>query len=166
MNNLIMSFKKFNFISFILIITLFSSLILFTSCSSQKSVREKTPQSNDSQFSSFSSLSPKDFSRVINLDDVVVIDIRTLQELQELGFISQKDLEYDFYNPNFASQIDSLNKTVKYAIYCYHGTRSAALLSYMKKSGFKNVVDLDGGIDAWLKEGLPVNFPPFKAYFS
>lgn len=41
-------------------------------------------------------------------------------------------------------------------IYCLAGSRSAAAADWMRKNGFKNVVKLTGGMNAWKKAGKPV----------
>ena len=139
-----------------LLLILTSSLLLI-SCNS-------VVDSETSSLSSFTSISPSEFSKFIEQDDVVVIDVRQNIELNDLGYIPQKDLEHDFYSSDFTSFIDSLDKTERYAIYCYHDTRSGKVMSYMEEQGFEFVVDLDGGIDAWLNEGFPVDFPPSSAF--
>ena len=34
-------------------------------------------------------------------------------------------------------------------LYCHHGMRSANATQWLMKKGFKNVINLTGGIDAW-----------------
>ena len=34
-------------------------------------------------------------------------------------------------------------------LYCHHGVRSGRAQAYLKASGFTNVLNLTGGIDAW-----------------
>lgn len=79
---------------------------------------------------------------------LVVVDIRTPQEVNE-GFITETDLFIDFYNPNFRSQINQLDKNTPYLIYCRSGNRSAKTLSMMKNLGFSSVYNLEEGINSW-----------------
>jgi len=48
-----------------------------------------------------------------------------------------------------ANHIDELDVNAQYIIYCHRGERSACAVAYLKKCGFKNVGNLQGGIDAW-----------------
>jgi thiol-disulfide isomerase/thioredoxin len=41
-------------------------------------------------------------------------------------------------------------------IYCLAGGRSAAAAEWMRQTGFKNVLELVGGMNAWKKENKPV----------
>lgn len=37
-------------------------------------------------------------------------------------------------------------------VYCHHGMRSASAIKYLEQQGFKNLLNLEGGIDAWARE--------------
>ena len=59
-------------------------------------------------------------------------------------------------NPGFSDEIQKLDKTKPYLVYCRSGRRSAAAMQQMKDAGFTNVTNLDGGIMGWQNAGLPV----------
>lgn len=100
-------------------------------------------------------VSPKVFSEQIKATkDPVVLDVRTPEEFAD-GYI-QNAINIDFYKPDFKSQIARLNKEQTYFVYCKAGGRSASAADIMRKEGFKNVVDLDGGITEWEKAKLPI----------
>ncbi len=40
-------------------------------------------------------------------------------------------------------------------VICHHGVRSQQVCGFLDRSGFKNVVNLTGGIDAWAREVDP-----------
>ena len=42
-----------------------------------------------------------------------------------------------------------LDKAEAYVVVCHHGSRSAMACHYLQTLGFKDVRNLDGGIDAW-----------------
>jgi rhodanese-related sulfurtransferase len=52
----------------------------------------------------------------------------------------------------FVDASKSLNKEDKIIIYCHHGVRSLQVCYYLEKLGFNNIINLDGGIDAWSKD--------------
>lgn len=87
-------------------------------------------------------------------EEAILIDLRTPQEYQEGHLEGSKMI--DFYNPNFQSELAKLDRSQTYYIYCNSGNRSGEALQMMDKMGFEKVYNLDGGIQAWLVEGLPV----------
>jgi rhodanese-related sulfurtransferase len=100
-------------------------------------------------------VSPKVFSEGINATkDPVVLDVRTPEEFAE-GYIPNA-VNLDFYEPDFKTKLSSLNKEQTYFVYCKAGIRSASTTDLMRKEGFKNVVDLEGGITAWQEAKLPI----------
>ena len=104
--------------------------------------------SNDSQTEkSFQSISASDFKQKVDDGETIILDVRTAQEFAS-GKIGDA-MNIDFYNPNFRSEIDKLDKNAKYAIYCKSGNRSGQTLKIMNDLGFTNVVDLKGGITAY-----------------
>lgn len=46
-------------------------------------------------------------------------------------------------------RLDELNPTQEMVVICHHGVRSQQACMYLVNSGFKNVINLTGGIDAW-----------------
>lgn len=43
----------------------------------------------------------------------------------------------------------ALDKEADYVIVCHHGQRSAAVCQFLSGMGFKRVINLSGGMDAW-----------------
>lgn len=98
---------------------------------------------------------PNVFSEQIKATmDPVILDVRTPAEFAE-GYIPNA-VNIDYYKPDFKTQVARLNKEQTYFVYCKAGGRSASAADIMRKEGFKNVVDLDGGITAWEREKLPI----------
>ncbi|MBI3195534.1 MAG: molybdopterin-synthase adenylyltransferase MoeB [Ignavibacteriae bacterium] len=48
-----------------------------------------------------------------------------------------------------AQHLDSLPNDKTIVVMCHHGIRSARAVEFLKGSGFKNVINLEGGIDEW-----------------
>jgi len=86
-----------------------------------------------------------------NDKDYVLIDLRTQREINE-GFI-EGAINIDFYSPDFKNQLNNLDKTKKYLIYCRSGGRSSKALELTKELGFNEVYDLKGGISSWISSG-------------
>ena len=107
--------------------------------------------------------SPNNADKMINLSETewvklhdeseesVIIDVRTDDEFST-GYI-EGAVNIDFYMGNkFISEIDKLDKSKSYFIYCKSGARSGQTCELMKQKGFKNVYNLEGGILGWTGE--------------
>ena len=86
-------------------------------------------------------------------EGLVVLDVRTPEE-----FVSQRlpnATMIDFYSPDFAQQIASLDRETPYLLYCRSGNRSGQAADLMTELGFTDVQEVDGGIVSWLDAGHP-----------
>ena len=86
--------------------------------------------------------------------DVVLLDVRTLEEFNEVRVPGSVNV--DFYAADFAAQLDTLPKDVPYVVYCRSGNRSSQTMDIMRDLGFSEVWDVDGGIISWNEAGLPL----------
>ena len=80
-----------------------------------------------------------------------VIDVRTQEEFSE-GHI-QDAILINFYDPNFKTKIGELDKNGKYLVFCRSGNRSGKAVLLMNQMGFKDALNIAGGIIAWQKAG-------------
>ena len=107
--------------------------------------------------------SPNNTDKMINLSETewvklhdeseesVIMDVRTDDEFST-GYI-EGAVNIDFYMGNkFISDIDKLDKSKSYFIYCKSGARSGQTCELMKQKGFKKVYNLEGGILGWTGE--------------
>lgn len=75
--------------------------------------------------------------------DSVLIDIRTPEEFA-LGALDGA-INIDYYDPTFIRQLDALDRSLSYTIYCRSGSRSSDALGIMRSMGF-TVEHIPGGI--------------------
>ena len=94
-------------------------------------------------------LALNDFKKELQKEDSILIDLRTISELEETWIIPWAK-QIDFYSSDFKSYLNSLNKSNKYLIYCRSWNRSSQTLSMMKELGFKSVLELEWGIKNWI----------------
>jgi len=85
---------------------------------------------------------------------IILIDVRTPEEFNS-GYIADA-INMNINSEFFDAQIDELDKTKTYIVYCKMGGRSAMAMTLMKEKGFKKVFNLQGGIMQWQKENRPV----------
>lgn len=93
--------------------------------------------------------------RLMNDDDVVVLDVRESKEYSS-GHIR------DSVHIPMASLSKRLNeiekyKTKKVLAYCRSGQRSNHACRMLSKQGFENVSNMSGGIISWSNANLPVS---------
>lgn len=89
-----------------------------------------------------------ELTQLKNEKKAIVIDVRTPAEWQQ-GVIAGADLFIDYNGANFKQQIAKLDKSKTYIIYCRSGGRSAGASQVMSDAGFKNVINMQGGISSW-----------------
>ena len=93
----------------------------------------------------------KAFSEAVVNEQAILIDVRTPDEYAAGHLQGATNINVD--GASFASQIDALDKTKTYAVYCHSGRRSGIATAAMEKAGFVHIYDLDGGIQAWQSAG-------------
>lgn len=93
------------------------------------------------------------FDSIQQHPSAIIIDVRTPDEYAN-GHLEQA-LNYSWGDNSFKEQTASLDKTKPVYIYCLSGGRSASAASYLRKSGFNVVYEMDGGMIKWRAENLP-----------
>jgi rhodanese-related sulfurtransferase len=88
-----------------------------------------------------------------NNRNFVILDVRTPAEFKE-GHIAGA-INIDYHAPTFKEQLNGLDKTKVYLLYCRTARRSRAALEMMRELGFQEVYRMLGGIVGWQAEGLP-----------
>ncbi len=87
----------------------------------------------------------------------VLLDVRTAEEYED-GHLAQAR-NVDYKRDDFRRQVGKLDKSKPYFVYCKAGVRSEKAADIMKELGFRQVYTLEGGIDEWEDEDLPVEKP-------
>lgn len=99
-------------------------------------------------------VSPKEANALIAAHRPTIIDVRTQAEY-DAGHLNGARL-YDIAGADFRKQIEALDRSMPYVVYCHSGNRSGQARELMASLGFTDVADVDGGITAWEAAGLPV----------
>ena len=71
--------------------------------------------------------------------NTVIIDVRTPEEFAEQRL--EGALNINLRDANFVQQLEGLDRSVPYAVYCRSGNRSAQAVQVMKDLGFTTVSD-------------------------
>jgi rhodanese-related sulfurtransferase len=102
---------------------------------------------------SFAALSPVQVVRLMN-QGALVIDLRA-RESYDNGHIGEAR---NIPTAALESQVETLNKwrDKNVIIYCDSGRDAAAAARTLAKLGFTKAVSLDGGLNSWIKDNMPV----------
>jgi thioredoxin len=108
-----------------------------------------------SQGNGGASLDAASFQKKLNeTKEAQIIDVRTPGEFVG-GFIPQA-VNIDYNSGHFEEEVQKLDKSKQFFVYCLSGGRSSSAADYMRSNGFNEVYDLTGGIMAWNSKGYPI----------
>jgi len=93
-------------------------------------------------------------TQMINRQDALVLDVREQAEFAQLHILNARGLPLSQIETR-AGDIEKF-KDKPVIVYCANGNRSHAAAAALRKHGFSNVVNLNGGFVAWQQAGLPV----------
>jgi rhodanese-related sulfurtransferase len=109
------------------------------------------------------SLSPQEVSYELT-GGALVVDLREEDELHVGGWVRDSVwaprgmLEF-WADPSDRRHRVEFDPDRSLILYCSTGERSAIAAATLRTMGYRDVRVLDGGIEAWKREGLPVEMP-------
>lgn len=94
-------------------------------------------------------LSQHDWEEQLENDsNAVILDVRTEEEIED-GIIPNS-INIDIYKgQEFIDELEKLDKSKNYYVYCRSGNRSGQACAIMKSVGFENSYNLQGGFMNW-----------------
>lgn len=97
----------------------------------------------------YQDLSPKEFLQAYESNDnKILVDVRTPMEIEEASIDGH--IAINFQSPDFPSKILELDKDKTLFIYCRSGNRSGQACKFLASKGYDKLVNLKGGMMAWL----------------
>jgi len=96
-----------------------------------------------------------DFEKAIQVKGAQVLDVRTAEEFKQ-GYIKGAVNADWLKEGEFSEQAKKLDKSAPVYVYCLSGVRSGKAADWLAANGFKEVINLDGGIKAWKEAGKKV----------
>ena len=104
-----------------------------------------------------STLSVDEFEKKLD-STVQLLDVRRPEEYKA-GHLPAAYQANWLDKKEFEERVQYLDKSKPVFVYCLAGSRSAAAANWLAEKGFTNVVNMQGGINAWKKEskGLEAN---------
>ncbi|GGH40058.1 rhodanese [Mangrovimonas yunxiaonensis] len=81
-------------------------------------------------------------------DNAVILDVRTDEEVEEGIIPNSKHIDI-YMGQGFIDEVEKLDKSKNYYIYCRSGNRSGQACAIMNQLGFENTSNLLGGFSEW-----------------
>ena len=99
-------------------------------------------------------ISVKESVVLINRQPTILVDVRNANEFT-LGRIDNSlNIPLDQLAENIDKFKKNPNKTI--LVYCQKGFRSSQAVKILNKLGIDSAVGIEGGLDAWQKDNLPI----------
>ena len=97
---------------------------------------------------------PQDVTLLINRSKAAVVDVRDASEFAAGHLPEARNIPLGELDKRVGELEKFKSKSV--VVVCKSGARASAAAAKLAKAGFTDVVNLDGGIAAWQKAGLPL----------
>lgn len=124
---------------------LFTIIFALSSCTG---VAQEATKVDSTANASYIKLSPLEFKEALTKDNTPqIIDVRTPKEFTN-GSITGA-INYNILDGSLQKQISKLDKDKTIYVFCAVGGRSGKASKLLLDQGFKKVVDLKGGYNAW-----------------
>lgn len=81
-------------------------------------------------------------------DNALILDVRTPEEVEE-GYIPKSQNIDIHLGQGFLDELEKLDKSKNYYVYCRSGGRSGQACAIMNSVGFENAYNLEGGFMNW-----------------
>lgn len=91
-------------------------------------------------------------AKQLSTNGPLVIDVRGRSEWTH-GHLPQAR---HIYLGDLSTQMASLKRDAPIVVLCQSGSRSSIAASLLRRAGFTDVTNFRGGVDAWMKAGLPL----------
>jgi rhodanese-related sulfurtransferase len=100
---------------------------------------------------------PQDVTMLINRSKATIVDVRDAKEFATGSLPDAKNIPL----AELGQRIGELDKfkSKSVVVVCQSGARASSAAAKLSKAGFTDVVNLEGGIAAWQKAGLPLAKP-------
>lgn len=97
---------------------------------------------------------PQEITMLINRGKATILDVRDAKEYADGHLPDAKNIPLAELDQRIG-ELDKF-KSRSVIVVCKSGARAAAAAGKLAKAGFADVTNLDGGIAAWQKAGLPL----------
>ena len=134
---------------FVLLLSIFVS-----ACAQQGKTEEKTETTEIQNAAEVinKDITVAEFQELYDPAKHVLLDVRTPEEWEE-GHLPNA-VHLNFYEDNFAEELDKLEKDKAYVVYCKAGGRSGKTLAMLNEKGFTEAYNILGGYTELEAQGV------------
>lgn len=103
-----------------------------------------------------STISVQQLGECCRQGEVELVDVRTPLEFSEVRAESARNVPLDALDPHAVMQARNGSAEQPLYVICKSGSRGAKALQKFVDAGYANVINVEGGTEAWVNAGLPV----------
>lgn len=93
-------------------------------------------------------------SKMTSGDDFVLLDVCLKRDAQKFWIDSPRRIHIPF--DELETRLSEIPKDKEVVVICLKGKRSPTAIRYLTAKGFKNLIQVDGGMQQWVLEGKPI----------
>jgi len=93
---------------------------------------------------------------------VLFIDVREVEEFAQVRIPGATLIPLS----ELDRRLEEIPRDRPVVLYCRSGNRSGQAASWLDSQGYKNLLNLDGGIIAWYQQGLPLDTQPVDEVYQ
>ncbi|MCE0557351.1 rhodanese-like domain-containing protein [Motilimonas sp. E26] len=108
-----------------------------------------------SRFSAVTNVTHQQATLMMNKEDAVIVDVRSLDEFKKGHIVGAKHLTESQINAGTFTGVENLKES-PIIVVCATGMRSSGAANKLVKAGFTQVSNLTGGIAEWKNANLPL----------
>lgn len=105
--------------------------------------------------STFAAIDPLGLQDMKQHGGMVLVDVRNDQEVSRGVIPGARHIPLHLLPARF----EEIDRSLVVVFYCQSGARSAQAGAFLRGKGWQEVYNLAGGMNAWLREGMPVAVP-------
>ena len=102
-----------------------------------------------------STISVNEYEKATQSKSVQLVDVRRPEEFNDGHLKGAVQANWQD-QPSFKEAVNKLDKSKPVYVYCQAGVRSDKAADWLTQNGFKEVVNLEGGIQSWTDAGKPL----------
>ncbi len=129
-----------------ILLPIFGLMFFSSACNSQSA------KSVEQGGSFYKNVDVKAFNEMVGKKGTVLIDVRTPDEFASGHIEGAKNM--NLFDASFESEIQKLDKSKTYLLYCRSGNRSGKAMGKMKAAGIPRIYNLNGGVKSWGGAGM------------
>lgn len=103
----------------------------------------------------FKTITCQELSELANASDIELIDVRTPIEFREIHNVYARNVPLGSLAQKTVMESRRDNEAPMYVI-CQSGNRSSKACQAFVSAGYTNIINVEGGTNAWAAAGLPV----------